>query len=92
MSEEHLFQIWCLYLFYKESYDQKTDSMSFLEIYDILHYIICYKLSVIMIEDHGSSNFLHVGCWNVGSLINMDGDVEIATVQPRDLPISVDNL
>ena len=31
MSEEHLFQIWCLYLFYKASYDQKTDSMSFLE-------------------------------------------------------------
>ena len=39
MSEEHLIQIWCLYLFYKKTYDQKTDSMSFLEIYDILHYI-----------------------------------------------------
>ena len=37
LSEEHLFQIWCLYLFYKESYDRKTDSMSFLEIYDVLH-------------------------------------------------------
>ena len=38
MSEEHLFQIWCHYLFYKESYDQKTDSMSFSKIYDVLHY------------------------------------------------------
>jgi len=36
MSEEHLFQIWCLYLSYKESYDQKTASMSFLEIYIIM--------------------------------------------------------
>ena len=23
MNEEHLFQIWCLYLFYKASYDKK---------------------------------------------------------------------
>ena len=38
MSEEHLFQIWCLYLSFKESYDQKTASMSFLDIYDVLHY------------------------------------------------------
>ena len=38
MSEEHLFQIWYLYLSYKESYDQKIANMSFLEIYDVLHY------------------------------------------------------
>ena len=40
MSEEHLIQIWCLYQFYKESYDQKTDSLSFLEIYDVLQYML----------------------------------------------------
>ena len=39
MSEEHPFQIWCLYLSYKEIYDQKTASMLFLEIYDVLHYM-----------------------------------------------------
>ena len=39
MSEGHLFQIWCLYLSYKESYDQKTARVSFLVTYDVLHYM-----------------------------------------------------
>ena len=42
MIEEHLLQIWCLHLSYKESYYQKTASMSFLEIYDVLQYIQLY--------------------------------------------------
>ena len=44
MSEEHLFQIWCLHLFYKAIYDQKTDSISFLEIYDMMSCTIPYFL------------------------------------------------
>ena len=34
VSDEHPLQIWCLYLSYKESCDQKTANTSFLEIYD----------------------------------------------------------
>ena len=35
ISIEHLFQIWCLYLSYKESYEQNTADVSFLDVYDI---------------------------------------------------------
>ena len=38
ISIEHLFQIWCLYLSYKENYEQNTADVSFLDIYDNLHY------------------------------------------------------
>ena len=52
-----------------------------------IKYIICFRsLCVIMIDHRGSFNFLHVGCWNVGSFINMDGNVEIATVEPIQKP------
>ena len=33
---------------------------------------------------------LHVGCWNVRSLVEMDGGVRTATVRPKGCPVSVD--
>ena len=41
------------------------------------------KLCVTMVKYPGSSNclgFLRVGCWNVRSLVEMDGGIKTATV------------
>ena len=31
-----------------------------------------------------------VGCWNVRSLVEMDGGIKTATVRPKGRPVSVD--
>ena len=33
---------------------------------------------------------LHVGCWNVRSLVEIDGGIKTATVRPKGHPVSVD--
>ena len=58
---------------------------------------ICYvqKPCVTMINHPGSSNclnLLHVGCWNVRSLVEMDGGLKTATVQPKGHPVRIDKI
>ena len=51
------------------------------------------KLCVTMVKYPGSSNclgFLCVGCWNVRSLVEMDGGIKTATVRPMGRPVHVD--
>ena len=51
------------------------------------------KLCVIMVKHPSSSNcltFSHVGCWNVGSLVEMDGGIKSAIVQPKGHPVQID--
>ena len=46
-----------------------------------------------MVKYPGSSNclgFLRVGCWNVRSLVEMDGGIKTATVRPKGHPVHVD--
>ena len=45
------------------------------------------KLCVTMVKHPGSFkclSFLHVGCWNVRSLVEIDVDVKTATVCSKD--------
>ena len=51
------------------------------------------KLCVTLLKHPGSSNclnFLHVGCWNVRSLVEMDGGIKTATVRPKGHPVRID--
>ena len=51
---------------------------------------LLHKLCVTMKEHPGSSHCLHVRCWNVRSLVKMDGGVKTATVRPRGHLVSID--
>jgi len=44
-----MFQIWCLYLSYKESYEQNTGDVSFLDVYNDLHYTLSYQVCNCML-------------------------------------------
>ena len=57
------------------------------------HHKFAQKLCVTMVKHPGGSNclkFLRVGCWNVKSLVEMDGGIKIATLRPKCRPVSVD--
>ena len=50
------------------------------------------KLCDTMAKHPDSFNCLRslcVGCWNVRSLVEMDGGIKTATVQPKNHPVSV---
>ena len=51
------------------------------------------KLCVTMVKHPSSSNclsFLCMGCWNVRSLVEMDGGIKTAIVRPKGRPVQID--